>query len=236
MASSLVVLTAALLLVAVAVFAVVFAATRRRSDEAISPRLEALAAAQSEIAGRFAQALAGQTELQTMLAGRLDTLDRRLGDSLKETASRTAETLGGIQTRLSVIDEAQKNITALSGQVVSLQEILANKQARGAFGQQQMEAIIADALPPALYSFQATLSNGSRRILESLGTWNGVCAAATAIRKIHVSDQGGFGFARIDAAYRDLARAEPRRISALDGELPPDRVLGDALAAIEDLL
>src|ERR1700719_310325 len=162
MASSLVVLTAALLLVAVAVFAVVFAATRRRSDEAISPRLEALAAAQSEIAGRFAQALAGQTELQTMLAGRLDTLDRRLGDSLKETASRTAETLGGIQTRLSVIDEAQKNIAALSGQVVGLQEILANKQARGAFGQQQMEAIIADALPPALYTFQASLSNGSR--------------------------------------------------------------------------
>ena len=162
MASSLVVLTAALLLVAVAVFAVVFAATRRRSDGAISPRLEALAAAQSEIAGRFAQALAGQTELQTMLAARLDALDRRLGDSLKETASRTAETLGGIQTRLSVIDEAQKNITALSGQVVSLQEILANKQARGAFGQQQMEAIIADALPPALYSVQASLSNGSR--------------------------------------------------------------------------
>jgi len=55
----------------VAVFAVVFAATRRGSDEAISPRLEALAAAQSEIAGRFAQALAGQTELQTMLAGDL---------------------------------------------------------------------------------------------------------------------------------------------------------------------
>ncbi len=43
-------------------------------------------------------------------------------------------------------------------------------------------------------------------------------------------------FARIDAAYRDLARAEPRRISLLDAERPPDRVLGDALAAIEDLL
>ncbi len=43
-------------------------------------------------------------------------------------------------------------------------------------------------------------------------------------------------FARIDAAYRDLARAEPRRISVLDAELPPDRVLSDALAAIADLL
>jgi DNA recombination protein RmuC len=163
MASSLIVLAAAVL-VAAALIAVFFAGSRRSQlgDEAVAPRLDALTAAQSEIAGRFAQALAGQTELQTMLAGRLDALDRRLGDSLKETASRTAETLGGIQTRLSVIDEAQKNITALSGQVVGLQEILANKQARGAFGQQQMEAIIADALPPALYTFQASLSNGSR--------------------------------------------------------------------------
>jgi dTMP kinase len=43
-------------------------------------------------------------------------------------------------------------------------------------------------------------------------------------------------FARIAAAYRDLARAEPRRISLLDAELPPEAVLRDALAAIEDLL
>ncbi len=43
-------------------------------------------------------------------------------------------------------------------------------------------------------------------------------------------------FARIDAAYRDLARAEPQRISLLDAEQPPDRVLSDALAAVADLL
>ena len=101
-----------------------------------------------------------------MLAERIEALDRRLGESLKDTATKTAETLGGIQTRLTVIDEAQKNISALSGtlsgQVVSLQEIFSNKQARGLFGQTQMEAIIADALPPGSYEFQATLSNGSR--------------------------------------------------------------------------
>lgn len=43
-------------------------------------------------------------------------------------------------------------------------------------------------------------------------------------------------FARIDAAYRDLARAEPRRIALLDAEQPPERVLSDALGAIADLL
>ena len=70
--------------------------------------------------------------------------------------------MGGIQARLTVIDDAQKNISALSGQVVSLQEILSNKQARGAFGQAQMEAIVADQLPPDQYDFQFTLSNGNR--------------------------------------------------------------------------
>jgi len=158
-------LIAAMLLIAGAFLIQSYAVSRRSNGEEtrlLAARLDAVAAAQNEISGRFAQALAGQTELQNVLAGRLEALDRRLGESLTETASRTAETLGGIQTRLSVIDEAQKNITALSGQVVNLQEILANKQARGAFGQQQMEAIVADVLPPNLYSFQASLSNGSR--------------------------------------------------------------------------
>jgi DNA recombination protein RmuC len=148
---------------AAAVLIAYLAFTRRNGGTALlGPRLEALAATQNEIAGRFAQALAGQTELQTVIAARIDALDRRLGDNLKETATKTAETLGGIQTRLTVIDEAQKNIAELSGQVVNLQEILSNKQARGAFGQAQMEAIVADALPPGLYEFQAQLSNGSR--------------------------------------------------------------------------
>ena len=141
--------------------------TRRSAKSAKSAahldlQLNALAQAQAEIAGRFAQAIESQTALQNVLAGRLDALDLRLGNSLRESAEKTAATLGGIQTRLTVIDEAQKNIVDLSGQVVNLQEILANKQARGAFGQQQMESIVADALPAGLFEFQAQLSNGSR--------------------------------------------------------------------------
>src|SRR4051812_35298424 len=103
-----------------------------------------------------------QAELQRAVAERLEALDRRLGENLKETAAKTAETLGGLQNRLKVIDEAQKNLTDLSGQVVSLQQILANKQARGAWGQGQMETIIRDALPVGSFEFQAKLSNNNR--------------------------------------------------------------------------
>src|SRR6185295_19266594 len=132
----------------------------------LESKLRELAAAQNEIAGRFSQAIESQSksqsDLQHAVSERLESLDKRLGESLKDTAAKTAETLGGLQARLTVIDEAQKNIASLSGQVVSLQEILSDKQARGAFGQERMEGIVSDQLPPPLYEFQATLSNGNR--------------------------------------------------------------------------
>ncbi len=128
----------------------------------LDPRLDTLLAAQGSLDGQFRQTLESQSLLQKALSERMDALNQRLGESLNASAEKTAESLGGIQTRLTVIDEAQKNITALSGQVVSLQEVLSNKQSRGAFGQAQMEEIVRDGLPPTLYEFQATLSNGMR--------------------------------------------------------------------------
>jgi DNA recombination protein RmuC len=126
------------------------------------PRLDTVLQAQGDIAGRFQQTIAAQAELQKALSERIDALNKRLGDTLTENATKSAEMMGGIQTRLTVIDEAQKNIAALSGQVVSLQEILSDKQSRGAFGQERMEAIIADQMSPDQYDFQYTLSNGKR--------------------------------------------------------------------------
>jgi DNA recombination protein RmuC len=146
---------------AVVIAAFVLALTLRRpaqADMRPDPRLDTLLTAQGNIAGQFQQTV----EAQRTLSERLDALSKQLGSSLKENTDKTAETLGGIQTRLTVIDEAQKNISALSGHVVSLQQVLSNKQARGAFGQGRMESIIADAFPVGVYEFQATLSNGAR--------------------------------------------------------------------------
>ena len=134
----------------------------RRSQAASDPRLDQLIAAQGEIAGQFRVTVAGQAELQRTLSDRIDALNKRLSDSLAESATATAATISGIGQRLSVIDEAQKNITALSGHVVGLQQVLANKQSRGAFAQAQMEEIVRDGLPASLYDFQFTLSNRNR--------------------------------------------------------------------------
>lgn len=116
-----------------------------------------------ELSGRLAQlsddSRKSQSELSKALQDRLDNVGQRMGSSLEEAATKTAKSMGEIQTRLSVIDNAQKNILELSGEIVGLQNILSNKQARGAFGEVQLKDLVSGILPPSAYKFQATLSN-----------------------------------------------------------------------------
>ncbi len=153
-----------ILAVAVVAAAAIFALARRPAAPAAvpDPRLDTLLASQGALGGQITQTVAAQDALTRTLSERLEALEKRMGESLATAAQKTGETLGAVQTRLTVIDEAQKNISALSGQVVSLQQVLANKQARGAFGQAAMEEIVRDGLPPTLYDFQFTLSNRNR--------------------------------------------------------------------------
>jgi DNA recombination protein RmuC len=81
---------------------------------------------------------------------------------MQKTAKETMESLGQLNERLAVVDAAQGRLQELSLQLVTLKDVLANKQARGAFGQGRMEAIVADGLPKDSFAFQYTLSNGKR--------------------------------------------------------------------------
>ncbi|XKG99721.1 DNA recombination protein RmuC [Pelagibacterium halotolerans] len=121
---------------------------------------------QSEMTGRMqtmSEIFGTRTsDLARALTERIDASSHRVNQSMTETRTKTEETLTKLNERLAVIDRAQTNIAQLSGEIVSLQSILSNKQQRGAFGQGRMEAIIADGLASNAYSFQATLSNGSR--------------------------------------------------------------------------
>ncbi|MCH2248907.1 MAG: DNA recombination protein RmuC [Cognatishimia sp.] len=92
----------------------------------------------------------------------LADLQEKLNQSLMGNAKQTATSLTQLQERLSTIDKAQENITKLSGDVLSLQDILSNKQTRGAFGEIQLNDIVGKALPTDSYALQVTLSNGKR--------------------------------------------------------------------------
>jgi DNA recombination protein RmuC len=134
--------------------------------EELEERMAEIARIQSDTAGRvhtMGEVLSGrQAELARAVSERLDAVTHRIGQSMQTSTQNTVENLQKLNERLAVIDTAQKNITDLASQVTSLREVLANKQARGAFGQGRMEAIVQDGLPKGSYEFQYTLTNGKR--------------------------------------------------------------------------
>ena len=105
---------------------------------------------------------AAQARLAQSLETRLAEVTRAMGESLSSSAVRTARSLGELQQRLETIDRAQTKIEKLSGDVLGLQDLLSNKQTRGAFGEIQLREIVNRALPPDAVAFQATLSTGVR--------------------------------------------------------------------------
>ena len=128
--------------------------------------LRDLSANQQQIVGSIKVITDTQTTSQAAIIkhveSRLEEIQKSISSSLSGSSVKTAQTLGELQQRLQTIDKAQTNIEKLSGEVLGLQEILSNKQARGIFGEIQLKDIVSKALPSDSYDFQFTLSNGKR--------------------------------------------------------------------------
>jgi DNA recombination protein RmuC len=114
-----------------------------------------LAQVQAQVAERLA-------ENALRSARSMSDLQERMKETLTGSSEKTTKSLTQLQERLATIDKAQTNIEKLSGDVLSLQDILSNKQRRGLFGEIQLTDIVSKALPAESYTLQATLSNGKR--------------------------------------------------------------------------
>ncbi len=144
-------------------FEAAIAAERARE---MDDKVAELTRIQSEMTGRMRTIAevfgTRQSDFVRMISERIDGLQHRVGQGLEASTRHQTENLSRLNERLAVIDAAQQNLTSLTGEIVGLKDILSNKQARGAYGQGRMEAIIRDGLPPSAFEFQATLSNRTR--------------------------------------------------------------------------
>ncbi|MFZ1469515.1 MAG: DNA recombination protein RmuC [Paracoccaceae bacterium] len=168
-------LIAAVALTLIAFLALILRAASRASSNAapllrevswLSQKVQHMGEGQERLSGGLhhvseSQA-ASQTNMLKLMETRLADVQRQMTETLHGTSTRTARSLGELQQRLETIDKAQANIEKLSGNVLSLQDILSNKQTRGAFGEIQLHDIVQKALPKDAYTMQATLSNNRR--------------------------------------------------------------------------
>jgi DNA recombination protein RmuC len=132
----------------------------------LGSRVEMISNGQQQLFGGLTSVSEAQAQQQSktlqLMEQRLQQVTEAMNQNLSSSSQRTAQSLGELQQRLLTIDKAQENITKLSGDVLSLQDILSNKQTRGAFGEIQLNDIVGKALPKDSYTLQATLSNGRR--------------------------------------------------------------------------
>jgi DNA recombination protein RmuC len=126
---------------------------------AVQEQIARIAAQEAAVADRLTQAERSLTEA---IKGQNESLSVALSSQTERMTTSLGATSAEIKERLAVIDAARGNIEALGNQVNTLAGILGNKQARGAFGESQMEQIIADRLPSEAFTLQATLSNNRR--------------------------------------------------------------------------
>jgi len=141
-----------------------------RQLEALKTQQENLTQGMSEVRKQVTEALVHSGD---ELGKRVEALTRSTDERLKEISGqvdkrlnegfeKTTATFTDVVKRLALIDEAQKKITELSGSVVSLQEVLADKRSRGAFGEVQLASLVRNVMPENSFSFQHTLTNSTR--------------------------------------------------------------------------
>ncbi len=134
-----------------------------QSQGDLSGRLAALGEMNIQSQNQLFAALSEQrNSVLKIIDEKLLILNKNVGEGILQSNIKTNETLTALRERLAKIDVAQQKISSLSEQVVSLQEVLSNKQARGAFGEIQLNDLVTSILPPNVYNFQAMLSNGKR--------------------------------------------------------------------------
>lgn len=143
-------------------------ALRRDVLEGMLSRLAEQTRANQELLQNTLRSMAGQLreQAETMtrsVDARLEQISGRVDERLDQGFQKTHETFANVMARLAVIDEAQKKIEGLTSNVVSLQQVLSDRSARGAFGEVQLEALVRDTLPPAVYAFQAPVGEGRER-------------------------------------------------------------------------
>ncbi|MGB0797708.1 MAG: DNA recombination protein RmuC [Planktomarina sp.] len=134
--------------------------------EYLNQRVQLIGDGQQQLAGGLSHVSEAQAAQQSnmikLMEARLAAVQEQMNINLQTSGKNTAKSLGELQQRLMTIDKAQDNIQKLSGDVLGLQDILSNKQTRGAFGEIQLQDIVTKALPSDAYAWQVTLSNGKR--------------------------------------------------------------------------
>ena len=155
-----------LILIVVLLIFVLFKKNKNKETEEKMNRLEINVIKEiSDFKNDFSRNLTNDFNNQTeRLDNRLRLINDKVNERLDENFEKTNKTFTNVLERLSKIDEAQKKIDNLSGDIISLQGVLTDKKTRGIFGEVNLENILTNVFGKnntKIYQMQYTFNNGT---------------------------------------------------------------------------
>ena len=153
-------------LLVILIILVIISLTKNIKEAEITERLSKLEISMIKEMGDFKLDLSKNmnddfTKLNEVIEKRLLTINEKVNERLDQNFEKTNKTFMNVIERLSKIDEAQKKIENLSGDIVSLQSILTDKKTRGIFGEVNLAHILSSVFGEnndKIYKLQYTLS------------------------------------------------------------------------------
>ena len=155
-----------LIIIVVLLVIIIFRKNNNKESEEKINRLEINVIKEiSDFKNDFSRSLTNDFNNQTeRLDNRLRLINDKVNERLDENFEKTNKTFNNVLERLSKIDEAQKKIDTLSGDIVSLQGVLTDKKTRGVFGEVNLENILSNVFGKnntKVYQMQYTFNNGT---------------------------------------------------------------------------
>ena len=155
-------------LLAVLIVLVIFSLSKNINEAKITERLSKLEIEMvkelSDFKNDFSHTVNDDfTKLNESVEKRLIMINEKVNERLDQNFEKTNKTFMNVIEGLSKIDEAQKKIETLSGDIVSLQSILTDKKTRGIFGEVNLKHILVNVFGEKnddIYKLQYTLSTG----------------------------------------------------------------------------
>ena len=155
-----------IVLILLAVLVLIQLGTALHGNAQQSTRLEMLTRGLDSLTGQTdARARKSEEVIEKLVEAnnrRLEQIGEKVEQRLDRGFDKTSKVFQDVLKRLVEIDKAQEKIAELSGNVVSLQEVLSDKRSRGAFGEVQLTALISNMMPGNSYSLQHTFTTGVR--------------------------------------------------------------------------
>ncbi len=138
------------------------------NDKEINERLQKLELSLIKEIGEFKVGFANSLRedfdnLKENVERKLMDINNQVSERLDQSLEKTNKTFQNVLERLAKIDEAQKKIDGLSGDIISLQSILTDKKTRGIFGEVNLNFILENAFGNennGVYELQHKMSNG----------------------------------------------------------------------------